>query len=130
MPPDMDAPETAPRSAPLSPCQSCGACCATYRVNFCCDELDDRGGSVPAGLAEQVTSVMACMRGTGAAPVRCVVLRGEIGRAVSCAIYEFRPSPCREFGPLAAVGQGDDACNDARRRHGLPLLGGAVAPCR
>ncbi|RLJ65072.1 YkgJ family cysteine cluster protein [Sulfurisoma sediminicola] len=106
----------------LNPCQSCGACCATYRVTFHRGELDDLGGCVPAALTEQVTAVMACMRGTGAAPVRCAALRGEIGRDVSCAIYEFRPSPCREFGALAAVGQGDEACNDARRRHGLPPL--------
>lgn len=77
---------------------------------------------MPAALTEPVTAVSACMRGTGAAPARCVALRGEIGREVSCVIYEFRPSPCREFGALAAVGQGDEACNDARRRHGLPPL--------
>jgi Fe-S-cluster containining protein len=77
---------------------------------------------VPAALTETVTAALACMRGTGAAPRRCVALRGEIGREVSCAIYEFRPSPCREFAPLAALGRGDDACNDARRRHGLPPL--------
>jgi uncharacterized protein len=106
----------------LNPCQSCGACCATYRVSFHCGELDEMGGCVPAALTEQVTSVMSCMRGTGAAPVRCTALRGEIGREASCAIYEFRPGPCREFGALAAVGQGDEACNDARRRHGLAPL--------
>jgi len=65
---------------------------------------------------------MACMKGTGQFPIRCTALRGEIGREVGCAIYEFRPSPCREFAPLAAVGRGDDACNDARRRHGLSPL--------
>lgn len=77
---------------------------------------------MPTGLAEQITPTMACMRGTGTRPPRCVALRGEIGVAVSCAIYEFRPSPCQEFAPLASVGRGDDACNDARRRHGLPPL--------
>jgi hypothetical protein len=108
-----------------SPCQSCGACCAAFRVSFYCGELDEAGGTVPAGLAEQVTPVMACMRGTAVQPPRCVALRGTVGEAVSCAIYEFRPSPCREFAPLAAVGQGDDACSEARRRHGLAPLGGA-----
>jgi len=107
----------------VNPCQTCGACCATYRVSFYCGELDEfPGGIVPTGLAEQVTSTMACMKGTGQFPIRCTALRGEIGQKVGCAIYEFRPSPCREFAPLAAVGRGDDSCNDARRRHGLSPL--------
>jgi hypothetical protein len=62
------------------------------------------------------------MRGTAAQPPRCVALRGEVGRAVSCLIYAQRPGPCREFAPLATVGRGDEACDDARRRHGLPPL--------
>ncbi|RTL51414.1 MAG: YkgJ family cysteine cluster protein [Rhodocyclaceae bacterium] len=104
-------------------CQSCGACCATYRVSFYCGEMDEYpGGIVPTGLVEQINATMACMKGTGSQPPRCVALHGEIGKSVSCAIYEFRPSPCREFAPLAAVGRGDDACADARRRHGLPPL--------
>lgn len=65
---------------------------------------------------------MACMRGTERQPPRCMALRGEVGGEVACSIYEFRPSACREFAPLAAVGRGDEACSEARRRHGLPLL--------
>lgn len=85
--------------------------------------MDDvPGGWVPSGLVERVTSVMACMRGTERQPPRCVALRGDIGTAVSCAIYESRPSACRDFAPLSAVGRGDEACDDARRRHGLPPL--------
>jgi Fe-S-cluster containining protein len=104
-------------------CQRCGACCATYRVSFHCDEIDDApGGLVPVGLTEPITADTACMRGTAAQPPRCVALRGDIGRAVACVIYEFRPSACRDFAPLAAVGRGDEACNEARRRHGLPSL--------
>jgi hypothetical protein len=67
------------------------------------------------------------MRGTAAAPSRCLALRGRIGDSVSCAIYEFRPTACRDFAPLAAVGSGDESCNDARRRHGLLPLGLAIA---
>lgn len=102
-----------------NPCQACGACCATFRVTMPECELDTAGGRVPAGLADPWTHGTACMRGT---PGRCVALRGEIGQAVSCAIYESRPEACREFGALAAVGRGDEACNDARRRQGLPPL--------
>jgi Fe-S-cluster containining protein len=113
----------------VNACQSCGACCVTYRVSFYHGEIDEfPGGIVPAGLTDRVTPHLACMRGTDRQPPRCVALRGEIGKEVGCAIYEFRPSPCREFAPLAAVGQGDEACNSARRRHGLPPLEMAASP--
>jgi len=109
--------------ADLNHCQHCGACCATYRVSFYTGEMDDfPGGVVPSGLVEKINDVMACMRGTDRQPPRCTALQGTIGVEVGCAIYEFRPSPCREFAPYAAIGQGDDACNEARRRHGLPPL--------
>jgi Fe-S-cluster containining protein len=84
-------------------------------------------GRVPVGLVETITSQLVCMRGTASAPLRCVALRGQIGIAVSCAIYEFRPDACREFAPLAAVGRGDEACTDARRRHHLPPLRPVIA---
>lgn len=104
-------------------CQQCGACCGAFRVSFYSGEVDDLpGGWVPAGLVEQLGPHRSCMSGTAQAPVRCVALRGDIGVQVSCAIYEFRPSPCREFGPLAAIGRGDERCNEARKRYGLPPL--------
>lgn len=31
----------------MNPCQTCGACCASYRVDFSVHELDDHGGRVP-----------------------------------------------------------------------------------
>lgn len=106
-----------------SDCQKCGACCAAYRVTFHEDEVSDQpGGYVPAGLVEAWSGAVVMMRGTGRQPPRCVALRGEVGVGVTCAIYEFRPSPCREFAPLAALGWGDEACSDARRKHGLPPL--------
>jgi Fe-S-cluster containining protein len=108
-----------------SPCQRCCACCATYCVSFHRDEID--AGQIPAGLTEPLTVTTVCMRGTGAQPVRCIALRGEIGESVSCAIYEYRPGACSEFAPLAAIGRGDEACDDARRRHGLPPLGNSPA---
>jgi Fe-S-cluster containining protein len=110
----------------VNPCQSCGACCATYRVTFPAEELDELpGGVVPLGFADLMGSIGAYMKGTERQPPRCVALRGEIGRSVGCSIYEFRPSACREFAPLASIGRGDQACNDARRRHGLAPLDAA-----
>ncbi len=108
----------------MSPCQSCGACCAAYRVTFYREETDEApGGVVPASLTDRVNDHLACMRGTERQPPRCIALRGVVGQSASCAIYEMRPSACRDFAPLAAVGRGDEACNEARRRHGLPPLG-------
>lgn len=98
------------------PCRSCGACCASYRVDFAVDELDDRGGQVPAGLAVEVTVATCRMRGTDHVPIRCAALTGKVGQAVACGIYEWRPNPCRELEP------GSDACEKARVRHGLPRL--------
>jgi Fe-S-cluster containining protein len=92
-------------------------------VSFYWAETDAApGGVVPESLTEKITQHLSCMRGTDRQPPRCVALRGKIGESVNCAIYEWRPSACREFAPLAAVGRGDEACNEARRRHGLPPL--------
>lgn len=82
-------------------------------MDFAAEELDSNGGGVPDGLAVEVTSVTCRMRGTDHAPPRCAALTGAIGERASCAIYEWRPSPCREFEA------GSDACLRARARHGM-----------
>lgn len=106
-------------SATASPCQSCGACCANFRVDFSIHELQCNGGSVPDGLAVEVTGTISRMRGTDHAPSRCAALTGKLGHKVGCGIYEWRPSPCREFEA------GSDACGRARARHGMAPLGDA-----
>lgn len=109
-------------------CTSCGACCATYPVIFSRLERDvESGGQVPTALTEidPVFGRCAHMRGTRDHPRRCVALQGTIGIKVSCAIYERRPSPCREFAPEADLGKGDARCGDARRLHELPPLSGS-----
>lgn len=105
--------------AELDPCLNCGACCASFRVDFSVYELDDMGGQVPASLAVEVTGATCRMRGTDHHPVRCAALTGTLGQRVACAIYEWRPAPCREFAALS------HACTRARARHGLPALPGA-----
>jgi len=105
----------------MNPCQQCGACCASLRVDFHPAELAGGAfpwaGGVPLDLAVSVTPAIVRLRGTDAAPPRCAALSGEVGISVACGIYEARPSPCREFGIEHA------ACERARRRHGLPPLG-------
>ncbi len=101
----------------VHPCLTCGACCASFRVDFSVHETEDRGGSVPSGLAMEVTESTCRLRGTDHSPPRCAALTGQVGVKAACGIYEWRPSPCREFA------EGSEACERARARHGLPPLG-------
>ena len=50
---------------------------------------------------------------------RCVALQGEIGKQVACAIYELRPSTCREFNVLEADGTPNERCLKLRAQAGL-----------
>ncbi|MCB1978400.1 MAG: YkgJ family cysteine cluster protein [Burkholderiaceae bacterium] len=95
------------------PCLSCGACCASFRVDFSVVERSDHGGTVPDGLTVDVTDSFCRMRGTDHSPPRCAALTGTVGQRAACAIYEWRPSPCREFAA------GSDACERARMRRGM-----------
>ena len=107
-----------------SACQRCGACCVTFRVTLPRCELDSNGGQVPSALTDPYTPTTACMREHPDHPRRCIALEGDVGTAVHCRIYAQRPSACRDFAPLSALGIGDDACEDARRHCGLAPLGG------
>ena len=104
----------------LHPCLTCGACCASFRVDFSVHETEELGGCVPDGLVVPVTDHTARMRGTDHAQPRCAALTGQVGPRAACGIYEWRPSPCREFEA------GSAACNRARQRHHLPALDGLV----
>ena len=106
----------------MTDCQSCGACCTSFRVDF--HPLELAGGAfawgdgVPQAMTVPVTAHIVRMSGTDDASPRCVALAGEVGVAVNCSIYDGRPSPCREFDVHHA------ACNRARQRCGLsPLVG-------
>lgn len=103
-----------------NPCTACGVCCASFRVDFSVQETQAEGGSVPDGLVVEVTRHTARLRGTDHSPPRCAALTGKLGERVACGIYEWRPSPCREFEA------GSDACARARIRHGLPPLASAA----
>ena len=84
-----------------------------------------RVGALPMRLrpfAPVATRLDAWLAGWQAGFGRTLALEGEIGQCVRCAIYERRPGPCRDFAPYAPLGIGDDACDRARRRHGLAPL--------
>ncbi len=105
-----------------NPCLACGACCAAFRVDFARAELLSEGGTVPDGLTVGLNASLVRMRGTDHAQPRCAALSGSVGQRAGCGIYEWRPSPCREFGLRAPMGLGDEACARARARHGLAPL--------
>lgn len=106
-----------------SPCISCGACCASFRVSFYWAEAaDESPHGVPAGLTEKLNPHMSCMQGTNSPTPRCHALLGEIGQSVRCSIYDRRPSPCREFPVAWEAGMPNEACDRARHRWGLPPL--------
>lgn len=97
----------------LSLCESCGACChyshAWPRFSL---ETDAELDLIPSALVATDFSGMRCDGD------RCSALKGKIGTATGCAIYAVRPHVCRACMP------GDDACQMARERHGLPRLDG------
>ena len=95
-------------------CQRCGACCAAFRVAFYWGESDQLpGGLVPIALTQPLRHHELCMRGTDSKEPHCIALQGRLGEWVSCAIYDRRPSPCREVTP------GDRHCLAARARRGI-----------
>lgn len=114
---------------PQNPCQSCGACCAHFRVSFYWSETEPSlGGTVPVEMTDKLDDFRRCMKGTDRVQPRCVALEGRIGDAVNCTIYENRPTPCREFGVdwvdglLVFIPADLERCTQARARIGLPPL--------
>ena len=109
----------------VHPCLSCGACCAYFRVSFYWREAEflDQQNAVPLALVEDLDSRFRAMKGTNKKHhPSCVALKGRIGKAAKCTIYENRPSPCRDFAASYEYGIANPRCDDARRAHGLPPL--------
>jgi Fe-S-cluster containining protein len=114
----------------LHPCQTCGACCAAYRVAFHWSEAaPELGGATPPGLTVALDPHRVAMAGTLVEPIRCAALQGEVGIATRCTIYAARPSPCRELVASWERGVRSPQCDRARARHGLaPLAPADWAP--
>lgn len=105
-----------------SPCTSCGACCAFFRVSFFWGECQSSGGTVPDDTVEVVTPSLVAMIGTSQSNPRCEKLAGDIGDDVRCTMYEQRSSSCRDFDASWENGVHNPRCDDARAKHGLPPL--------
>lgn len=112
----------APAGDAPNPCLACGACCVRYRASFHWSEADDAEGAVPVGLTDDLGPFRRVMRGTDTSDPRCVALEGTVGVEVRCAIYELRPSVCRDFTPSWADGRPNDMCDRARSARGLDPL--------
>ena len=94
-----------------NPCQACGACCA-YSANWprFSTEDDEALARIPEELVNAHGSGMRCDTD------RCAALKGKVGEATACSIYEVRPEVCRTCMPR------DAECTMARRKFGLPAL--------
>lgn len=109
----------------MNPCTTCGACCAHFRVSFYWreGEASDYSRPVPAELFVEHGDCFRTMKGTEQNRPKCSALKGKVGSSVSCAIYENRPSPCREFFASYEEGKGSNSrCDEARKAHGLEPL--------
>jgi Fe-S-cluster containining protein len=110
-----------------SPCVSCGACCAYFRVVFYWREAEKQGNpqcsATPVQLTEDLDAFRRVMKGTNQKnSAQCIALRGRIGKQVGCSIYANRPSPCRDFQSSYADGKPNKRCDEARKAHGLKPL--------
>jgi Fe-S-cluster containining protein len=104
-------------------CLSCGACCAAFRVSFYWAESEEAAAdSVPADMTCQLAPLLCAMKGTDQPHPRCIALQGIVGVSVWCAIYERRPSVCREVTPSGQNGTASFWCDRARIICGLPPL--------
>lgn len=107
----------------INPCISCGACCAFYRVSFYWSEVDPSlGGTVPVSLTNKLNSHFVVMKGTDKPDPRCICLKGTIGEQVSCDIYPFRSTICREVPYSWQYGIASEKCDKARLAWNLPPL--------
>lgn len=89
-------------------CRSCGGCCA-YSDTWPEFIEDTDGDGIDDALIDMDRGMMRCNGD------RCLALVGEVGKDVSCSVYENRPSVCREFQP------GTDGCKQVRKWFKLAL---------
>jgi len=108
--------------AKLHPCQTCGACCAHFRVTFSKEELEPLGAT-PRSVVVNPDQNQVTLKGTEVRhSIGCKQLHGKVGQLVACGIYEQRPSPCRVFEASYESGHKNIRCDEARAKHGLRAL--------
>ena len=119
VPPSGEVWQNLPDDPQLNPCFNCGACCRHFRISFYQGETDAfPGGYVPAQLTEQLTPFMVCMKGTAAGNAPCCALQPDN----RCAVYQARPSVCRQYRLWDDSGAPNPDCQRLRKAIGLPPL--------
>ncbi|WP_363321029.1 YkgJ family cysteine cluster protein [Desulfobacula sp.] len=104
----------------ISPCETCGACCAFSLVSFPDFEVDNIiNGFVPVDMTSLFKDSRRFMKGTDTRNHRCIALEGKVGFCVKCLIYEHRPSTCREFNISWENNIGNFLCDRSREFFGL-----------
>ena len=104
----------------ISPCETCGACCAFFRVSFPDTETNNvLGGVVPFDLTLPSNGPERVMKGSETQNTRCIALEGKVASRVKCSIYENRPSTCRKFNLSWENDRGNFLCDRARAFYGL-----------
>lgn len=104
------------------PCNSCGACCATFKVSFHWSETLSDSHAVPLHLTSGLTAHRNTMLGTDSEDPRCIALAGVVGVSSNCSIYANRPDCCRSFAASFENGNQDLRCDQARVKKGLKIL--------
>ena len=104
------------------PCQSCGACCAFFRISFHWTETLAESYAVPIDMTIGISPYVNAMIGTREEIPKCTALKGVVGKDVSCSIYLNRPGCCREFKPSYEKGSVNERCEQARLNKGLVVL--------
>lgn len=77
---------------------------------------------MPDEWVASISPSRVAMLGTDCKSPRCTALIGEVGKAVSCSIYEQRSSTCREFEASWELGVHSPECDKARAAFGLMPL--------
>jgi hypothetical protein len=104
-----------PEAEPIPDCLTCGICCVALHYASVSSERvpsAEHYWEVTEETSHGEVTVDRVLRrdpDTGA----CLSLAGEIGKNISCNIYEERPQTCRDFEA------GSDKCHALRRAYGL-----------
>lgn len=102
-------------------CQDCGACCSYFKVYF--REEDNPNYKKLGDKIFFVSKDKIFMKGRETFKGgKCVALEGEVGKHVSCSVYEDRPDVCRKFDRVLPNGKINPRCVQARLSLKLPII--------
>lgn len=101
-------------------CLDCGACCGFFKGYFKEEKNPDYkklGDRIHFVSKDKIylKGMEVFRKG------RCDSLDGEIGKYVSCSVYEDRPNICRDYQRVLPNGKINPRCVQARLDKGLPI---------